>query len=814
MKLDRKGFTLIELLAVIVIVSLVFGFSVFGIIKAVNNSKDKATYLSVDSLKDAARIYSAEGSSYSWKKITDYDAFCVTVGELMNKGLLDKNGIISERNIDRDTYIIVKRNNVTMAIEKEEIAMVDDDNYKICTNTVSIPGESITKPKILFSSSYTDSLTIFFQAGSATYNGNDSVISYRCLYGDSSSNVNEEGIIDGNKCILNNLKNNSEYYVLVYMNTDHGTSVVAEGSTDYWTSDFNDSIISQDKNVVKITYSDKDSNGNDINNPSYYFKSTVSGTSSVNVTTCTMNSDNTLTCNESTDEIKEGVWYKSEDTVVDITYPEANNSVTINARVYDGSNNYKEKTDTFTIKKYTVKFYKNSALSIGGSTADYVEKYCIAGSSNACSITSPSIEAKTGYSAVGYNTNSSGMTSSWSASASKNVSSDATYYAIVKKVVTITFEKNGADSIGNTSLSCTMWNSDINCSIQAPTITKSGYSIIGWNTSSSATTSEWNVGTSKSFSSNKTYYAITKKNSYTITYNANGGSGAPSAQTATPGVATTLSTTVPTRKDSSTGAFYAFTGWSTSKTGGTIYAAGAKYTGSSNVTLYAQWHTHSWTVVGTTIRTLYSSTFTCGFNHTQGYYYYCETCGMSSLYYREKYGSGANYLCPCLHGKSLAFNDSSYTGNQVKGFGGLYFSGENKLSGNITSNTNTNCSEHYDIDILSLMGGSYTYSNYTFTSGIVHNMNNTHTTNSSNSNKDMFKFTIVNKTAIAGVYKGLNITFYRKNAAGAIIETLGTVTYCRGNVIGAGLSDTTTIAVDFELDYAHSFEVTKGLTSC
>lgn len=71
---------------------------------------------------------------------------------------------------------------------------------------------------------------------------------------------------------------------------------------------------------------------------------------------------------------------------------------------------------------------------------------------------------------------------------------------------------------------------------------------------------------------------------YTITYNANGGSGAPSSQTKTYGTALTLSSTKPTR----TG--YTFKNWNTNSSGtGTNYNAGANYTANSAATLYAQW---------------------------------------------------------------------------------------------------------------------------------------------------------------------------------------------------------------------------------
>lgn len=80
-----------------------------------------------------------------------------------------------------------------------------------------------------------------------------------------------------------------------------------------------------------------------------------------------------------------------------------------------------------------------------------------------------------------------------------------------------------------------------------------------------------------------------KINTYAITYNANGGSGAPSAQTKTYGTNLTLSTTVPIR----TG--YTFLGWSTDKTAAkAIYSAGGSYTANSAATLYAVWSINSY----------------------------------------------------------------------------------------------------------------------------------------------------------------------------------------------------------------------------
>ena len=71
--------------------------------------------------------------------------------------------------------------------------------------------------------------------------------------------------------------------------------------------------------------------------------------------------------------------------------------------------------------------------------------------------------------------------------------------------------------------------------------------------------------------------------SYTVAYNANGGTGAPASQTKWYGETLTLSNTTPTRTN------YTFAGWATSNGGAVAYQAGGSYTSNSAVTLYAVW---------------------------------------------------------------------------------------------------------------------------------------------------------------------------------------------------------------------------------
>lgn len=71
--------------------------------------------------------------------------------------------------------------------------------------------------------------------------------------------------------------------------------------------------------------------------------------------------------------------------------------------------------------------------------------------------------------------------------------------------------------------------------------------------------------------------------SWKVSYNANGGSGAPGQQTKWYGQSLTLSSVRPTRSG------YTFRGWATSSGGSVAYQPGATYTSNASLTLYAVW---------------------------------------------------------------------------------------------------------------------------------------------------------------------------------------------------------------------------------
>lgn len=113
--------------------------------------------------------------------------------------------------------------------------------------------------------------------------------------------------------------------------------------------------------------------------------------------------------------------------------------------------------------------------------------------------------------------------------------------------------------------------------------TRTGYSFQGWATSSGGGVA-YAAGASYTANASVTLYAVWKANTYTVTFNANGGSGAPGAQTKTYGVNLTLSSTKPTRTN------YNFVGWGTSAGATSVaYNPGGTYSSNANITLYAIW---------------------------------------------------------------------------------------------------------------------------------------------------------------------------------------------------------------------------------
>ena len=159
-------------------------------------------------------------------------------------------------------------------------------------------------------------------------------------------------------------------------------------------------------------------------------------------------------------------------------------------------------------------------------------------------------------------------------------SSSATSVRVsAKPSYTVSYNANGGSGAPGNQ---TKWYGT-NLTLSSTKPSRTGHDFVRWNINTSNTGTAYNPGGTYSGNSNLTLYAIWSPYTYTVSYNANGGSGAPGNQTKTYGKNLTLSSTKPTRSN------YNFKGWSTSSNGGVVYSPGGTYTNNNAVTLYAVW---------------------------------------------------------------------------------------------------------------------------------------------------------------------------------------------------------------------------------
>lgn len=168
-------------------------------------------------------------------------------------------------------------------------------------------------------------------------------------------------------------------------------------------------------------------------------------------------------------------------------------------------------------------------------------------------------------------------------SASTIVTKNVTYYAQWTANIrsyTATFNGNGGDTPSPSTITKT-YGSELGT---LPTCSRTGYTFLGWYTASSGGTK---ISSTTKITDTVTYYAQWSINSYTLTYNVNGGNAvSPSSKSVQYGSAYG---TLPTPTKSSDAEYtYAFAGWYTAASGGTQVTANTTM-GAGNTTIYAHW---------------------------------------------------------------------------------------------------------------------------------------------------------------------------------------------------------------------------------
>jgi uncharacterized repeat protein (TIGR02543 family) len=203
---------------------------------------------------------------------------------------------------------------------------------------------------------------------------------------------------------------------------------------------------------------------------------------------------------------------------------------------------------------------------------------------------------------TGWNVSKSGGGTTYPPESPYTVTADQTFYAQwtnPAQVYTVTYHANGA---GGTppSQQKVVQNGNIAVADKG-NLANANKTFAGWNTAADGTGTNYSAGDTLAVSGNLTLYAQWIDPSvqrYTVTYHANGASGAPpAAQTVNEGSGITLPGVGGLTNSGKT-----FGGWNTAANGsGTAYTAGASFTVNADANFYAQWLNKPITAPGDTL---------------------------------------------------------------------------------------------------------------------------------------------------------------------------------------------------------------------
>jgi uncharacterized repeat protein (TIGR02543 family) len=238
---------------------------------------------------------------------------------------------------------------------------------------------------------------------------------------------------------------------------------------------------------------------------------------------------------------------------------------------YAGGASYPFSTSTTLYAQWSVDTFTVTFNLNGGSGSMSPET-----ASSATALTA-NASTRVGYSFTNWNTNANGSGTSYADGAIYAFTSSVTLYAQWSAIsYTVTFNANGGTGTMANETSASPEN------LTANGYTRTGYTFSNWNTNANGSGTSYLDGSSYPFTSSATLYAQWSAISYTVTFNANGGTGTMANET--DNAATPLTTNTFTKSG------YSFSGWNTSSNdSGTSYADGASYAFTSSTTLYAQW---------------------------------------------------------------------------------------------------------------------------------------------------------------------------------------------------------------------------------
>lgn len=350
----KRGFTLIELLAVVAILATVIGISYGVYIGIINNSKEKASNLAMNSLMQAAELYSKDDDANNIKWLSSYDQggnvnkkyVCLRVQQLVNAGYFKEkffNKDVYGNKINANTFIEVSKDTNSSNVK---VNISDENNQTSCES--NILNDNIYDMTITDGNIYTDALE--FTVGKASNSSEGQISNVRYKYKN-----NDLTVCNNDKCELDGLESSTIHTIQVCMDAkNNGESKTICNYIDKRTADFvkPDIKVSNANSWAKskeITIKYYNTNIKD-NNGYHYVKSQVAGNViQGNIYKCSGYNDNNKSSECDTKKalkISENEWYMIKDDVAKITVSkdtisqDINKKMPIKARIQDKTSNY------------------------------------------------------------------------------------------------------------------------------------------------------------------------------------------------------------------------------------------------------------------------------------------------------------------------------------------------------------------------------------------------------------------------------------------------------------------------------------------
>ncbi|MFN8260616.1 MAG: InlB B-repeat-containing protein [Chitinophagales bacterium] len=220
----------------------------------------------------------------------------------------------------------------------------------------------------------------------------------------------------------------------------------------------------------------------------------------------------------------------------------------------------------------------------GSSSNNYLKgqatgsAWTISFSSNAAVMTNTGNPNTTGRNVIQYNSGAS-LFSCYTAASQSPV-------YLYRRAYPVIYDGNGnsGGSVPTDASSPYFTGATVTVKANTGTLVRTGYTFSGWNTKADGTGTNYAATGSATYTktaANDTLFAKWVPSGYTVTFDANGGTGTMANQTASSATYLTLNTF--------TRAGYTFAGWATTSGGAVAYTDGDSYPFTANATLYAVW---------------------------------------------------------------------------------------------------------------------------------------------------------------------------------------------------------------------------------